>query len=52
MRIKHWDTEFRKVTAWRDEIRNLRLLFFLLTVLTELLQIFADSGRRIYYPPI
>jgi competence protein ComEC len=24
----YWDTEFRKVTVWQDEIRNLRLLFF------------------------
>jgi len=24
----YWDTEFTKVTGWRDEIRNLRLLFF------------------------
>ena len=23
----YWDTEFRKVTTWRDEARNLRLLF-------------------------
>jgi hypothetical protein len=23
----YWDTEFKKVTTWRDEARNLRLLF-------------------------
>jgi len=23
----HWDTEFKKVTTWRDEVRNLKLLF-------------------------
>jgi len=23
----YWDTEFKKVTTWRDEVRNLRLLY-------------------------